>query len=74
MIQQKKTKKNNPSVNPVRLETSPAAMNRSWLQLFQSDGKTGEMDSHMEALLITAGVCVFSPALVLQTHQTSQLG
>lgn len=39
--------------------------NGSWLQSFQSDGNTGEMDSHMEALLITAGVCVFPPVLLL---------
>lgn len=38
--------------------------NESWLQLFHTDGSTGEMDSHaewcFEALLITVGVFFFS--------------
>lgn len=38
--------------------------NESWLQLFHTDGNTGEMDSHAEkcseALLITVGVILFN--------------
>ena len=60
-----------------------AVCNESWLQLFHTDGNTGEMDSHTEqrlALLVTLGIVFFihSPPLfyhqLIRTPQTSQLG